>query len=255
MGKGKDNSGSSIDRAFGTLVGCAQIIGTVIGVIALIVAFLSLAWAITHQEAAIQVVQLVSGEPTVTPMITTLPTGTPLPTYTPYPTHTPYPTYTPHIVPTPEPTEALPIPTPVVVTATPTPKPTEPPETPPGSVLSVGETWRQGGVSLTLDEVRLEPTYVRVYFTLRNESDHRILGSFGLPNIRIEDNLGNVFTAWHQNMSWDFNLEQKDTFKLGSGDYTQYNGNLANKAVEWVLISVNDVSDIQNARWKVSVYH
>jgi len=86
MGKGKGNS-DSIKGAFDTLVGCAQIISTVIGVIALIVAFLGLAWVITHQETAIQVVRVISGEPTATPVVIVLPTGAPLPTYTPYPTY------------------------------------------------------------------------------------------------------------------------------------------------------------------------
>jgi len=125
MGKGKDHSGSSIDRAFGTLVGCAQIIGTVIGVIALIVSFLGLFWAITHQETAIQVIGVISGEPTATPVA---PADTPMkPTNTPTlrpPTNTPVPKPTDTTISTPVSPTSIPKPTP---TYTPYPKPTSTP--------------------------------------------------------------------------------------------------------------------------------
>jgi hypothetical protein len=96
-------------KAFDYLVGCAQVIGTIIGIIALVVSFIGLAWAVRNQDAAIQVVRAVSGGPTSTPMIITLPTGTPLPTYTAYPTYTPISalprlTYTPVPINKPAPT-------------------------------------------------------------------------------------------------------------------------------------------------------
>lgn len=136
MGKGKENSGS-IKTAFETLVGCAQIIGTVIGVIALIVAFLGLAWAITHQKEAIQVVRVISGEPTAIPTpktntplpslsatATSLPASTPTSTTTPTPTDTPLPTNTP--------TDTAPL------TDTPTPTNTPAPTSPPDPISVSG---------------------------------------------------------------------------------------------------------------------
>jgi hypothetical protein len=180
-----------------------------------------------------------------------------MPTYTPYPTHTPYPTYTPNVVPTPEPTEALPMPTPVVVivTATSTPVPTELPFTPPGSVLAVGDTWRQGEVSLTLDKVLLNPSDLRPSFTLRNEGSQRIIGSYTTnKNIKVEDNLGIVYTVGpYYRIKRDFTLDPGESYTINGG--LPYDGDLANKMVEWVLITVDDISSIQNARWKVNVYH
>jgi hypothetical protein len=112
MDKGKENS---IAKTFDTLVGCAQIIGTAIGVIALLVSFLALVWGITYPERAIEVVRVISGEPTATsvPPTNTLlpptdvptatptpPTPTPVPpTDTPPPTSTPPPTNTPTPIP------------------------------------------------------------------------------------------------------------------------------------------------------------
>lgn len=91
MSKDKEPS-SHVAKAFDYLVGCAQVIGTVIGIIALIVSFIGLVWAVRNQEAAIQVVRVISGDPTTTPMIVILPTSTPLPTFTPFPAYTPFPT-------------------------------------------------------------------------------------------------------------------------------------------------------------------
>jgi hypothetical protein len=124
MGKVKENSGS-IAKTFDTLVGCAQIIGTVIGVIALIVSFLGLFWAITHQETAIQVIGVISGEPTAIPVAAT---DTPMkPTNTPTlrpPTNTPAPKPTDTTISTPVPPTSTSKLTP---TYTPYPKPTSTP--------------------------------------------------------------------------------------------------------------------------------
>jgi len=110
---GKESS-SRIAKAFDYLVGCAQVIGTVVGIIALFVSFIGLVWAIRNQEAAIRVVRVISGGPTTTPMVIILPTGTPLPTYTPFPTRVPLSTYTPFptpFEPSPIPPTSTPIPT------------------------------------------------------------------------------------------------------------------------------------------------
>ena len=222
-----------------------------IGVIALLVSFLGLGWAITHQETAIRAFQVISGEPTATPMVITLPASTPLPTYTPYPTHTPYPTYTPHIVPTPEPTEALPTSTPVVVvvTATPTPKPTEPP----GPILAVGETSRQDDVSLTLQRASLRSQYFKLTFLLKNESDHTIIGSYSHANFRVEDNLGNIYSSTFPD-THDYTLEAGKVMNIDP-NLTNFTGDLTNKAIEWLLVTVEDISSFRGATWKIEVHH
>lgn len=92
-----------ISKVFDYLVGCAQVIGTIIGIIALIISFIGLVWAIRNQDQAIQIVRVIAGEPSHTPMstYTSYPTYTPLPsqssleTYAPIPTYTPPSTYTP----------------------------------------------------------------------------------------------------------------------------------------------------------------
>ena len=72
-------------KVFESFVSCTQIIGTIVGVLALIVAIISLIWVVRNPGAAIQIVQVVSGGQTSTPVIITLPSSTPQPTYTPFP--------------------------------------------------------------------------------------------------------------------------------------------------------------------------
>lgn len=95
----KDSEAHSTPRkVFDFFIGCAQIISTVVGVIALIISFFTLIWAVNNPNAVPQIIQLISGEATSTPISiamsppTTQPTYTSLPTYTPYPTNTPSPT-------------------------------------------------------------------------------------------------------------------------------------------------------------------
>jgi hypothetical protein len=104
--------------------------------------------------------------------------------------------------------------------------------------------------------VYLEPSYVQPVFTLRNEGSQQIVGSYSNPNIKVEDNLGNVYTvSWYaQRRPWDFTLKPGESHEI-KGNTTIRQGDLTNKAVEWVLITVDGISSIENARWKVNVYH
>lgn len=87
MSKGKESSGTP-KKVFDFFVGCAQILSTVIGVIALIVSVIGLIWVVRNQEAASQIVEVIAGVPTSTPIVITLPSDTPQPTYTLPPTQT-----------------------------------------------------------------------------------------------------------------------------------------------------------------------
>ncbi len=106
MTKGKETSDTP-KKAFDFFVGCAQIISTIVGVIALIISFITLIWAIKNPSAVPMIIKVISGESTPTPIVITLPTNTPLPTYTPQPTYTPFPTLLPTETPIPTPTATL----------------------------------------------------------------------------------------------------------------------------------------------------
>ena len=114
-----NNRTNKSGKVFESFVGCTQIVGMIVGILALIIAVVGLIWVVRNPAAASQVVQVVAGEPTSTPVIIVntsivqATTEVPIqaPTYTPYPTNTPYPTYTPYPTPTrvlpPSPTPTL----------------------------------------------------------------------------------------------------------------------------------------------------
>lgn len=84
------DSSSAPKQVFEFVVGCAQIVGTVIGIIALIISFIALVWAVRNPNAVPQIINIISGDATATPIIVVPPTNTPFPTYTPLPTYTPF---------------------------------------------------------------------------------------------------------------------------------------------------------------------
>ena len=257
MGKGKGNS-DSVRAAFDTVVGCAQVIGTVIGAIALIVSCLGFVWAITHQEAAIQVVQTISGVPTATPTVIIFPTDTPSPTDTPYPTHTPYPTYTPYIVPTPEPTEALPTPTPVVVvvTATATPSPTSPPQdqdTKPGTTLAPGDPWREEGVIAVLKKVDIHSDGVELELAFQNDTGQTIAFEWNFDvNVLVRDNSGNVYVYWGGESYRRVSLDDGETINLFR---VKFKGPVYQQDVTKITLTIRNISRIDEATWEIPIYH
>lgn len=89
---------------------------------------------------------------------TEAPTATPYPTYTPVATATPYPTYTPP----PAQVRATNTPRPVIPTNTPTSTNTPVANTPPGTILTPGQTWIQDGLTLRVQDFRLEEGYCGV---------------------------------------------------------------------------------------------
>ena len=121
--------------------------------------------------------------PTATPTITPGPNPTPLPTPTSTPTTTPTntPTPAPTATPTPTPTNTS-TPTPTNTrtrrpTATQTPTETPIPNTPPGTILVMRETWTQGNLALTLTDAIVLPPYkaLQLRFSIVNISDREFM--------------------------------------------------------------------------------
>ena len=207
---GKDKEPGYTAKTFDYFVGCAQVVGTIVGVVALIVSFIGLAWAIRNQEAAIQIVRVISGEPTTAPVITVPSTYTPLPTYTPYPTYTPHPT------------KEIIVPTPVVQIITATPLPTDRPlaptsvpssDTPPGTILPVGQTWTAKGISARLAKVTFAfGNEADLVFEITNMSGKTLFFHFNEnTHVTMQDDRGKSY-SWGNTYEQDVILEDGRTY-------------------------------------------
>jgi hypothetical protein len=142
----------------------------------------------------------------------------------------------------------LPTPTPA---ATPTPWP--PPNTPPGSVLSEGQTWYQDGVALTLVSADLRPSYgwnVVFQFRLENLTDLGLVVSLDDNSFEVRNNVGDVFTCMVGSSSFLLNPAEIKT--LGEGEAY---GDIESSLVTSVTIRILSLSRVRDARWSIPVYH
>jgi len=115
--------------------------------------------------------------PTSTPTITVVSSS---PTFTATPTATPTPTSTNS--PTPLPTDT---PLPTIP-----PPPTAIPNTQPGSVLGLQETWVQEGLELTLNDYTVDGDKLIWHFIVRNNTGTDLLVDLRVSDITMSDNLG-----------------------------------------------------------------
>ena len=144
--------------------------------------------------------------------------------------------------------------------ATPTPAatatPWPPPNTPPGSVLSEGETWYQDGVALTLVSADLYPSqwYNVVFHQLRleNLTDLDLVVSYGPDSFEVRNNVGDAFDV-------DTLLDDQ-SFLLATGETEmlqelRWHGDIESSPVTSVAIRVLSLSRVRDARWSIPVYH
>jgi len=182
------------------------------------------------------------------------PTFTPLPSQgqesaqgsTPYPTYTPLPTYTPY-------------PTPATVVATPQPTATDPPP----EALEVGQTWEYEGAALTLSGADLNGDQITLYLVFTNNTPQTLNFTFTVPDdVTVKDNLGRKYTlsqVWalivdrrpDYSATWELSLESGEREEFG---ILKWKGPFTDKSVEYLLVTVN-ISRIQEARWRIPIYH
>jgi hypothetical protein len=208
--------------------------------------------------------------PTYTPTETPGPTDTSIPTLTSTPTEIPEPTTTPTLIPT-----DTPIPTfTATSTNTPNPTPTES-ATPSGTVLAPGESLEQNGLVLTMSDYfyDVEQECIGMWFRIKNEGGHEIIVSGKARNFKAVDNLGrswslrklspSIYDKCDPTVNEDeltFSLAPNEELTTSQfftirGFIVGFTGYLTDRQVEYVDISVDDLSQITNARWRIPVHH
>ena len=217
-------------------------------------------------EVETRLAQIRALTPTATPTITPGPSPTPLPT----PTSTP--TTTPTNTPTPAPT-ATPISTPTNTptstptstrtkrpTATRTPTETPIPDTPPGTVLEMGETWYQDGVSLRLYDLWIDPDYIEFRAEFTNFTEHSLSLAVSHDNFEAVNNLGQTHRT-PSHLCSDMYYPSKGLVPSGQtlsfcdpGRRVRIIRDTTDLGIHEVVITVN-FSRIQNGRWRIPIYH
>jgi hypothetical protein len=155
-----------------------------------------------------------------------------------------------------------PTPAPVVVVATPTiPPPTPKPEnTPPGSVLNPGETWKQDGAELTLVEARFEPDTIFIDWQFKNNTRQSLAVKYDESNFTVQDSLGRKLQTRGFSIgsticqgSANSVLQPQDTIKNKGCEGVPFNIeiDLSNNQVTDVTITATNISRIARAQWKV----
>lgn len=198
---------------------------------------------------------------------------------------------TQQIVPTIRPTDT-PLPKPTY-TKTPVPFPTPLPDTRPGTILEVGESWWQDGLELVLTKAATgysrggvtlmygeeAPTVgIEVQFEVTNHKAQAIALRYNLGRIisatsnrgrRLEVGAldrSTVYTTGGQPWTDSFDtitvvIESGQTIELlNRNDYwgdprVFIKADIADPALNEIIIAVSGLSTITNARWRVPIYH
>jgi len=167
---------------------------------------------------------------------------------------------------------STPIPTPTVP---PIKAPTAIPDTPPGSVLEVGQRWTQGGLELLMESAKLSTgniydqigTGIETSFRLYSRRMQDITLRYSVGNMTAQDNRGRRLKVdaclyGCGSSHWDVVTVLRSGATLGFGfipgqeNATSYvEVDTTDLSIIEVIITISDVSNISNARWRVPLAH
>jgi hypothetical protein len=258
----KDAEHDKTTNVNNVLITCLNLFGVLSTVGACLITLVFGIWGLRNPEPVQRFVdEIISGEtPTVTiveiVVAATPPPGTPTDTPTKEPTTTPYPTYTPYPTPVPA--------TPVVkvATTTPVPTPTELANTPPDSILEVGDWWKTNNVWLRINKVEFDtvPSELLIYLDLKNLTENKLVFSW-IPaqNLTVVDNTGHIYEV-RSSGDWERNevVDPSTTIQLpfpggGSNTWSTFDTFYFNQPVTELVLTVTDLSRISFARWRIKI--
>ncbi len=189
-------------------------------------------------------------------------------------------TNAPQVNPTSLPPTVLPAPTNTSL-PTPTSPPTDTPitDTVPGTILEVGQAWKQEGMELRLTNVEMDTASsssmdpvqwgLFITFELSNFTGNDVPIRYNLAEaISAADNFGQMLKYGSTNRSWtDYRpepvsivLNSGTTIRLSSFDYWDslasifFFVDVTNVNITEVIVTVN-ISRINNAQWRIPIYH
>jgi hypothetical protein len=196
----------------------------------------------------------------ITPVVAVVSTSVPFLTYTPYPTQLLQPTYTPYPTYTSQP-PIVNSPTSVIVS-----------DTVAGTVLDVGQSWQTDNLVLTLGDVKLQAQpdwsfcYVSLRFYLENNSAVDRMITVEESQFTITDNLGRTNLP-HSISSYTYPcpppngdpfsqlVKPGGRFPRVGYWYVGVSVDVTNTSLDYLLVTVDDLSSFKGATWKIPIYH
>ncbi len=154
------------------------------------------------------------------------------------------------------------------------PSPTPLLDTPPGTVLEVGQTWRQGGLELTLVSFQMDVGSIyhnkglgmHVCFKLTNRRPSDLTLRYSSENFMAQDNLGRRLklygcmygcSEWAEVTGIVHSGETVAFGLLGLDDWTcpYIEVDTSDPAITEVVITISNISRISQARWRIPIEH
>jgi hypothetical protein len=179
-----------------------------------------------------------------------------LPTFTSYPTYTPFPTYTvapnnkdlPVIELTKNATVNLPTSTSIADNI----------DTPQGSVLELGEWWKEDGVWLQLSDIEFGSSgHITLKLMLWNNTGNELLFRWSYPvNFLLKDNTGHTYELDWQYTGGDSEaVDENDSIYVSTmgDDIVYYDPIIFDTSVTDLYFIVVNLSRIKYAEWHIAV--
>jgi hypothetical protein len=168
----------------------------------------------------------------------------------------------------PVPQEATQVPTVVLPQASPT-NPVSL-DTPPGSILNVGEYWRQNNISLILDNSSfdMKRSCAGFDFDLTNNTDHDLILTIVLSQFAVKDNTGRIWKPralshyvycgdpgpWNDSQISTSIAPGKSFWDAAYSSWiVSFDGPLTDPKVTDLYVSANGLSQFTNATWDIPI--
>lgn len=144
-------------------------------------------------------------------------------------------------------------------------------DTIPGTVLEVGDTWKQGGLELTLKDADISTSEVWegpgiiLHFSLANRRPQEALIQLRNDNFSAVDEQGNSYDVIYANNNANFYGDIDQSFVLESGanvplpvprnsiDMIFVQANIVDLPINEIRLTVDGISTISDAQWRVPI--
>ncbi len=144
-------------------------------------------------------------------------------------------------------------------TATPFAMPPAGTTTPPGSVLTLGQTWSQDGINLMLASAQATAAGIAMNFVLSNGRSTPVTVHLTRAQIfSAVDNAGAPLTLTNSNYAYDFTLQPNTAVVFDAahnGGPVLFTGNIGSPNVTAITVRVIGLSSLANARWQIALTH
>ncbi len=128
------------------------------------------------------------------------------------------------------------------------------------SGLAIGEWYTKGNISFIIDEVDYYSgsaySYVELSFNVKNVGSSQISFEYSSFNFKVTDNLGQdypIHTPSRGNST--MTIKPGAIKRLPPPVVWEFKGNYANPQVEYLIVTITDISSIEKAEWIIPVSH